>query len=157
VAASSCGSVEQKSVQVCNENLHETLVAPSTWKSVWSGTADAGAITRDDKLALTRKNVAKMETRFAELGVADRGVLAYMKESLREDPGKLLENWDPASSRKTLRVLLEFDAENKLGVPLRSFYSCRVVLDEESGTPWVFDAGMVAAPDGQALKRLIGM
>lgn len=151
-----CAGPEARSIESCTEKLRTNLVAPSTLKVVWSGHSEAGPITREEMLQKLKDDVADQEARFRELSEADRFYLAMQKKDLKEDPNRLLKYFSPEENRRTIAILLEYDAENRMGVPLRSFFMCRVRPAEDSNSqPWVFTSGSVPTAEGRSLKSMM--
>ena len=154
LATSGC-TAERRAETACKSKLAEQLVAPTSLKVVEVRTGEPGAITRDDMLQLIRFGIAEDETRFSALSNADRLVLQYRKELLRDKPEELLRNVGTPDLERTIGVLITYDAQNRMGVPLRANFFCRVLPYDNTEKAHVFTSFDVPAAEVGAFKKVL--
>lgn len=148
---------ERSAFEICDKKVSGRLIAPMTYKVVWRRYNDRGPISFDDYRSVAAKDIASDEARFKELSDWDRLTLAYrkkMRSNIAEDR-KQFEGFELDSEKTTGFVVVEYDAQNKLGVPLRSFAFCRVMdLSEQGEFHRVFDFGDVDRATGEEAKAV---
>ena len=152
LATSGC-TAERRAETACKSKLAEQLVAPTSLKVVEVRTGESGAITRDDMLEKIRFSIAEDEARFSALSEAERYLLAYLKQQLRDNPEVFLKNLGAPDLERTIGVLITYDAQNRMGVPLRSNFFCRVLPKGMAEEAHVFTSFDVPAAEIEAFKN----
>lgn len=144
--------------ELCNRAVSNDLVAPATYKVVWQGYEDRGPLTINDFKAATLQSIEQQEEDFKSLTEIERITLAYQKTLLKDD-NKMANDFamSPGAQEKTTGfVVTEYDAQNRMGVPLRAFAYCRVSgLEDDKRFRYVALYDALPRREGEHLRNLI--
>jgi hypothetical protein len=146
---------ERSAYEQCDKAIAGDLVAPTSYKVIWRAYNDRGPITFEEYRAHTAAALARDKANFESLSDLERFSLAYT-EKQRADVRKDRQFYQETTSNETTGfVTVEYDASNKMGVPIRAFAFCRLNKRENGNYTQVYDHGEVPRAEGERAKAVL--
>ncbi|RYG88919.1 MAG: hypothetical protein EON59_02865 [Alphaproteobacteria bacterium] len=158
-------------IAACQDATRSKLVSPSSFKSLWANFTERGPLDladRDEWMNRDICSVKRAATRECTQSTSDKLATAVRKQGDREIAAKRRrgEKLDEAEqayfnagawldTAKTGFVLLEYDAENRMGANLRSFAICRFGPPGDRKTfsiRDIFQQGEIPRSEGEEAK-----
>lgn len=145
---------EASAYALCDARISGNLVAPSSYKVVWRHYNDRSPITFAERQKNINAIIDEMESRKSSLTIPQEFELQFYKEDRANGKrDKPIYEASKAATEPTGFAIIEYDATNRFGVPLRAFAYCHVSeMKDDQSFSRVFSYGDIGRAEGERQK-----